>query len=180
MNPEVDGGWDAHRDTVAQLMIDTVDAVAPNFARSVLGYEAISPLDLERRFGLVGGDIFHGALGLDQLFSSRPLLGQANYRAALPGLYLCGSGSHPGGGVTGLPGRKCGARDPARRARVAVDFHLTEPPGSILRRNLHTPNEYFTIGLLPTWGREHPRQRPRPWRVFYAPDFAECHAIIRR
>ncbi|MBE2211731.1 MAG: NAD(P)/FAD-dependent oxidoreductase [Xanthomonadaceae bacterium] len=105
VNPEVDGGWDAHRDTVARLMIDTVDAQAPNFARSVLGYEALSPLDLERRFGLVGGDIFHGALGLDQLFSTRPLLGQASYRGALKGLYLCGSGSHPGGGVTGLPGR---------------------------------------------------------------------------
>jgi phytoene dehydrogenase-like protein len=99
------GGWDAHRDTVARLMIDTVDAYAPNFRRSVLGYEALSPLDLERRFGLSGGDIFHGALGLDQMFSARPLLGQGNYRGALPGLYLCGSGTHPGGGVTGLPGR---------------------------------------------------------------------------
>lgn len=105
VNPEVDGGWDAHRDTVARLMIETVDQVAPNFAASVLGYEALSPLDLERRFGLVGGDIFHGALGLDQLFSARPLLGQGNYRGALAGLYLCGSGTHPGGGVTGLPGR---------------------------------------------------------------------------
>ena len=102
---DVGGGWDAHRDTVARLMIDTVDAHAPNFARSVLGYEALSPLDLERRFGLVGGDIFHGALGLDQMFSARPLLGQGNYRGAVPGLYLCGSGTHPGGGVTGLPGR---------------------------------------------------------------------------
>ena len=105
VHPEVDGGWDAHRDTVARLMIDTVDAYAPNFARSVLGFEALSPLDLERRFGLIGGDIFHGALGLDQMFSVRPLLGQGNYRGALKGLYLCGSGSHPGGGVTGLPGR---------------------------------------------------------------------------
>src|SRR5690606_15339457 len=105
VNPEVDGGWDAHRDTVARLMIETVDQVAPNFADSVLGYEALSPLDLELRFGLVGGDIFHGALGLDQLFSARPLLGQGNYRGALAGLYLCGSGTHPGGGVTGLPGR---------------------------------------------------------------------------
>ncbi len=102
---EVDGGWDAHRDTVAKLMIDTVDAYAPNFARSVLGYEALSPLDLERRLGLVGGDIFHGALGLDQMFSARPLLGQGNYRGAFKQLYLCGSGTHPGGGVTGLPGR---------------------------------------------------------------------------
>ncbi len=100
-----DGGWDAHRDTVAKLMIDTVDAYAPNFRASVLGYEALSPLDLERRFGLVGGDIFHGSLGLDQMFSARPLLGQGNYRGALDGLYLCGSGTHPGGGVTGLPGR---------------------------------------------------------------------------
>jgi phytoene dehydrogenase-like protein len=102
---EVGGGWDAHRDTVAQLMIETVDAYAQNFKRSVLGYEALSPLDLERRFGLIGGDIFHGSLGLDQLFSARPLLGQGNYRGALRSLYLCGSGTHPGGGVTGLPGR---------------------------------------------------------------------------
>ena len=105
VNPEVDGGWDAHRDTVAKLMIDTVNDYAPNFARSVLGYEALSPLDLERRIGLVGGDIFHGALGLDQMFSARPLLGQGNYRGAFRHLYLCGSGTHPGGGVTGLPGR---------------------------------------------------------------------------
>lgn len=105
VNPDVTGGWDAHRDTVAKLMIDTVDAYAPNFARSVLGYEALSPLDLERRIGLVGGDIFHGALGLDQMFSARPLLGQGNYRGAFKQLYLCGSGTHPGGGVTGLPGR---------------------------------------------------------------------------
>jgi phytoene dehydrogenase-like protein len=105
VNPEVDGGWDAHRDTVAALMIEAVDAFAPNFRRSVLGYQALSPLDLERELGLVGGDIFHGALRLDQLFSARPLLGQGNYRGALPGLYLCGSGTHPGGGVTGLPGR---------------------------------------------------------------------------
>ena len=105
VNPEVDGGWDAHRDTVAKLMIDTVNDYAPNFARSVIGYEALSPLDLERRIGLVGGDIFHGALGLDQMFSARPLLGQGNYRGAFKNLYLCGSGTHPGGGVTGLPGR---------------------------------------------------------------------------
>jgi phytoene dehydrogenase-like protein len=105
VNPEVDGGWDAHRDTVARLMIDTVNDYAPNFARSVLGYEALSPLDLERRIGLVGGDIFHGALGLDQMFSARPLLGQGNYRGGFKQLYLCGSGTHPGGGVTGLPGR---------------------------------------------------------------------------
>jgi phytoene dehydrogenase-like protein len=105
VNPEPDGGWDAHRETFADLAIQTVNRHAPNFAASVLGRRILSPLDLEREYGLLGGDIFHGALGLDQLFSARPLFGQADYRGAVPGLYLCGSGTHPGGGVTGLPGR---------------------------------------------------------------------------
>jgi len=96
--------WDDHREEVADLMIATVDAFAPGFKASVLGRQIKSPLDLERDFGLIGGDIFHGALSLNQLFSARPMLGQANYRGALPGLYLCGAGTHPGGGVTGAPG----------------------------------------------------------------------------
>ncbi len=96
--------WDDHRDTVADLMIDTVTGYAPNFKAAVLGRQVLSPLDLERTFGLVDGDIFHGALSLDQLFSARPMLGYGNYRGPLPGLYMCGSGAHPGGGVTGLPG----------------------------------------------------------------------------
>jgi phytoene dehydrogenase-like protein len=104
VDPEPEGGWDAHRETFADLAIATVNRHAPNFAASVLGRRSLSPLDLEREYGLLGGDIFHGALGLDQLFSARPLLGQADYRGAVPGLYLCGSGTHPGGGVTGLPG----------------------------------------------------------------------------
>ncbi|GLK49980.1 FAD-dependent oxidoreductase [Brevundimonas intermedia] len=95
---------DAHRDTVADLMIDTVDAHAPGFKASVLGRVALGPRDLERQFGLVRGDIFHGRLSLDQLFSARPVLGHADYRMPIPGLYLCGSGAHPGGGVTGAPG----------------------------------------------------------------------------
>jgi phytoene dehydrogenase-like protein len=85
-------------------MIQTVDSYAPNFKHSVLGRQIMSPLDLERTFGLIGGDIFHGALSLDQLFSARPMLGHGNYRGPLPGLYMCGSGTHPGGGVTGAPG----------------------------------------------------------------------------
>ncbi|MBO9874873.1 MULTISPECIES: phytoene desaturase family protein [Xanthomonas] len=96
--------WDAHRDEVADLMIATVERYAPGFAASVLGRQVLSPLDLERTFGLIGGDIFHGALSLNQLFSARPMLGQAAYRGAIPGLFLCGSGTHPGGGVTGAPG----------------------------------------------------------------------------
>ena len=96
--------WDEHRDEVADLMIATVDRYAPGFAASVVGRQILSPLDLERQFGLVGGDIFHGALTLNQLFSARPMLGHADYRGPLPGLYHCGSGAHPGGGVTGAPG----------------------------------------------------------------------------
>jgi phytoene dehydrogenase-like protein len=95
---------DTHRDAVADLMIDTVEAQAPGFRDSVVGRLALGPRDLERRFGLIGGDIFHGRLSLDQLFSARPVLGHADYRMPVPGLYLCGSGAHPGGGVTGAPG----------------------------------------------------------------------------
>jgi phytoene dehydrogenase-like protein len=96
--------WDDRREEVADLMVATVDAYAPGFKASVLGRQILSPLDMERDFGLIGGDIFHGALSLNQLFSARPMLGQADYRGALPGLYLCGAGTHPGGGVTGAPG----------------------------------------------------------------------------
>ncbi|UGA41124.1 NAD(P)/FAD-dependent oxidoreductase [Bradyrhizobium quebecense] len=96
--------WDDHRDEVADLMIATVDNYAPGFAGSVIGRQILSPLDLERQFGLLGGDIFHGALTLNQLFSARPMLGHADYRGPLRGLYHCGSGAHPGGGVTGAPG----------------------------------------------------------------------------
>jgi phytoene dehydrogenase-like protein len=104
--PELPGraSWDDHRDTVADLMIETVNNFAPNFKKSVLGRQIMSPLDLERTFGLIGGDIFHGALDLNQIFAARPMLGHADYRGPLPGLYMCGSGTHPGGGVTGAPG----------------------------------------------------------------------------
>jgi phytoene dehydrogenase-like protein len=104
--PELPGGrsWDDHREEVADLMIATVDQYAPGFAKSVIGRQILSPLDLERQFGLLGGDIFHGALTLNQLFSARPMLGHADYRGPLKGLYHCGSGAHPGGGVTGAPG----------------------------------------------------------------------------
>jgi phytoene dehydrogenase-like protein len=112
--------WDDHRETVADLMIETVDNYAPNFRRSVLARQILSPLDLERTFGLIGGDIFHGSLDLRQLFSARPMLGYADYRGPIAGLYLCGSGGHPGGGVTGAPGHNAAReilRD-FRRGRV--------------------------------------------------------------
>src|SRR5271166_570779 len=113
--------WDDHREAVADLMVETVDNYAPNFRRSVLARQILSPLDLERTFGLIGGDIFHGSLDLRQLFSARPMLGHADYRGPIAGLYLCGSGGHPGGGVTGAPGHNAAReilRD-FRRGRVA-------------------------------------------------------------
>jgi phytoene dehydrogenase-like protein len=96
--------WDKEREAAADSIIATVDSHAPGFAKSILGRQIHSPLDLERRFGLIGGDIFHGKMGLDQLFSARPMIGAADYRMPIAGLYLCGSGAHPGGGVTGAPG----------------------------------------------------------------------------
>ncbi|HEX9302302.1 MAG TPA: NAD(P)/FAD-dependent oxidoreductase [Casimicrobiaceae bacterium] len=108
--------WDDARAEVADLMIETVNRVAPNFRASIVGHRAWSPLDLEREFGLTAGDIFHGALTLDQLFSARPVLGNAHYRAPIPGLYMCGSGTHPGGGVTGIPGHNA-AREILRDVR---------------------------------------------------------------
>jgi phytoene dehydrogenase-like protein len=116
--PQLPNGesWDTHRDKVADLMIETVNAHAPNFKASVLGRQIMSPLDLERTFGLIGGDIFHGALNLDQMFSARPMLGYGNYRGPLKGLYMCGAGTHPGGGVTGAPGHNA-ARE------ILSDFH---------------------------------------------------------
>lgn len=102
--------WEDQRALALDLIIDAVTRHAPNFRRSIVGVLALSPLDLEQRFGLPSGDIFHGALGLDQLWAARPLLGYGDYRSCVRDLYLCGSGAHPGGGVSGLPGRNCAAR----------------------------------------------------------------------
>ncbi len=107
--------WDDAREAVADLMVDAVEAYAPGFKASVIARKILSPLDLERDFGLVGGDIFHGCLALDQLYSARPALGHADYRSPVAGLYMCGSSTHPGGGVSGLPGRN------AARA-IVTDF----------------------------------------------------------
>ena len=104
--PELPKGrsWDDAQEEVADLIIETVDRYAPGFSASVIARQSLSPLGLERIFGLVGGDIFHGALSLNQLFSARPMLGYADYRGPIRSLYHCGSGAHPGGGVTGAPG----------------------------------------------------------------------------
>jgi phytoene dehydrogenase-like protein len=112
--------WDTHREAAADTVVDTVTELAPNFRGAILGRMILSPLDLERDFSLTGGDIFHGALSLDQLYSARPALGYADYRTPIAGLYICGSGTHPGGGVTGAPGHNAAQemlRDLGRRKK---------------------------------------------------------------
>ena len=121
-NPELPDGrsWDDVRDAAADAAIDVVDTFAPNFRASIVARQVFTPLDMEREFGLTAGDIFHGALSLDQLFVARPMLGHGDYRGPIKGLYHCGSGAHPGGGVTGLPGRNAAReilRDLRRRAQ---------------------------------------------------------------
>jgi phytoene dehydrogenase-like protein len=107
--------WDDTREEAADTIVDAVTRFAPNFRAAILARQIHSPLDLERKFGLTGGDIFHGALSLDQLWSNRPVMGHADYRTPVANLYLCGSGAHPGGGVTGIPGHNA-AREILRDA----------------------------------------------------------------
>ncbi len=96
--------WPYQRQIAADHIIATVEKHAPGFAKSILGMQVLSPWDLEQKLALVGGDIFHGRMSLDQLFSARPVLGNGAYRSPVKGIYMCGSGTHPGGGVTGAPG----------------------------------------------------------------------------
>ena len=116
--------WDAEEDAAADTIIDTVEHYAPGFRKSILGTMKLSPKGLERKFGLAGGDIMHGAMSLDQLWSARPVLGHGAYRGPFKGLYMCGAGSHPGGGVTGAPGHNCAQE-------VLADRSFT---GRLLRR----------------------------------------------
>lgn len=105
-DPELPDGldWKDVREQAAQTIIEQVTRYAPNFKSSVIASQIHSPQDLENKFGLVAGDIMHGSLGLDQLYANRPLMGYGDYRTPIVGLYMCGSGTHPGGGVTGAPG----------------------------------------------------------------------------
>jgi phytoene dehydrogenase-like protein len=100
--------WDdGLREEIAQRILNKLTEYAPNMRDAVLAMQMLSPVDLERRFGLTGGNIFHGEITPDQSFNLRPLAGHSDYRTPLAGLYLCGSGAHPGGGVTGIPGHNC-------------------------------------------------------------------------
>jgi phytoene dehydrogenase-like protein len=100
-----EGTWDEPtKEKFAQRCFEIVNQYAPNFKASILGHQVVSPLDLEREFGLTGGNIFHGAMHLHQLFTFRPVVGYSNYRTPIRHLYMCGSAAHPGGGVMGTPG----------------------------------------------------------------------------
>ncbi len=112
--------WDDEEEKAADIILDTVEKQAPGFRASILAQTRLSPKGLEDKFGLVGGDIMHGNMTIDQLWSARPVLGHGSYRGPVKGLYMCGAGTHPGGGVTGAPGHNAAAvvlkdRSPLRR-----------------------------------------------------------------
>jgi phytoene dehydrogenase-like protein len=113
-----DRQWDGARDELASLVIRTLERYAPGIARLVESAQVLTPLDLEREYALTGGHIFHGELSLDQLFTMRPILGWANYRTPINGLYLCGAGTNGGPGVSGAPGRNA-AREVIRDLKRA-------------------------------------------------------------
>jgi phytoene dehydrogenase-like protein len=112
-----EGDWDSIREAAADRAIAQIGALFPNLEGSILHRQVLSPLDLERVIGLTGGHALHGDMGADQLFSLRPVRGYADYRTPIAGLYLCGAGTHPGGGVTGANGRNC-AREVLKDARA--------------------------------------------------------------
>src|SRR5262249_46571585 len=99
-----EGTWDDHREKFADRCFDILDEYAPNFKKSVIDRQVLSPVDIERTFNLTGGNIFQGSMTLNQLFLFRPVPGYAGYRTPIKGLYLCGSAAHPGGGVMGIAG----------------------------------------------------------------------------
>jgi phytoene dehydrogenase-like protein len=113
------GDWNSQREALGDAVVQTLAAHAPELSRLILHRQVITPLDLEQTYGLSGGHIFHGELALDQLFTMRPLLGWARYRTPIEGLYLCGSGTHPGSGLTGASG--------ANAAREILKDWKTQP-----------------------------------------------------
>jgi phytoene dehydrogenase-like protein len=99
-----EGDWTSRREEFGDAVVETLSTYAPDIGDLILARQVITPLDLEREYGLAGGHPLHGEMSLDQFYAFRPLIGWAQYRTPLRGLYLCGAGTHPGGGVTGAPG----------------------------------------------------------------------------
>ena len=115
---DVEGGWDEQREVYGRRVIDTLGEYCPNLPAAVEHMEVLAPPDIEERFGLLGGNIFQGEMTPDQMFSLRPIPGYGDHRTPIEGMYLCGSGTHPGGGVMGVPGRNAAkviAADVTRR-----------------------------------------------------------------
>jgi phytoene dehydrogenase-like protein len=114
-----EGTWPEIREKVGDVVIDTLAEYAPNIKSAIIARDVVTPWDLEQEYGLTQGNIFQGEITPDQLFCLRPAMGYADYRTPVKGLYLCGSGAHPGGGVMGGPGRNANReilRDLKRRA----------------------------------------------------------------
>jgi phytoene dehydrogenase-like protein len=112
-----EGSWDDRRDELAELAVKTLEMYAPGLGSLVTARQVLTPLDLERDYGLTGGHPYHAEPSLDSFFLWRPLFGHARYRLPLEGLYLAGSGAHPGGGITGQPGRNAAREILADRKR---------------------------------------------------------------
>jgi phytoene dehydrogenase-like protein len=100
-----DGDWDGQKEAFGDTVVDTIAEYAPNLKKIILHRQVVTPLDLEREWGLTEGNIFQGELSLEQLFFLRPVAGWARYRTPVRNLYMCGSATHPGGGIMGAPGR---------------------------------------------------------------------------
>ena len=110
-----EGTWDELREPFTRRVLEIIDDYAPGFSSGVEHVQTLTPLDLEREYGLTGGNIFHGEMSIDQMFMLRPVSGWARYRTPIRGLFMCGSGTHPGGGVMGTPGHNA--------AREMLKFH---------------------------------------------------------
>ena len=141
-----EGTWDDHRAAFTDKVIDVIDAYSPGIRALVTGTKTITPLDLEREYGLTGGNIFQGAMTLGQLYEGRPVSGYSSYRSPVEGLYLCGAGTHPGGGVMGAPGhnaahavlldRASGGWKPRQRGAIRAPARARAP---LAHRLLATP-----------------------------------------
>jgi phytoene dehydrogenase-like protein len=103
-------GWESQRDAFMQRVIDVIEQYAPGFSAQIVAHELLTPVDIETQYHLSGGHWHHGEMAIDQLFMLRPVHGAAQYDTPIEGLYLCGAAAHPGGGLTGLPGRNAAQR----------------------------------------------------------------------
>jgi phytoene dehydrogenase-like protein len=125
-----DGSWETEREAYGRRVIKTLGEFSPNLEGAVEHMEVLAPPDIEERFGLIGGNIFQGDMTVDQMFSFRPIPGYGDYRTPVAGLYLCGAGTHPGGGVSAVNGRNASTvvlKD-LRRGRVVEKLKV--PPSA--------------------------------------------------